>query len=299
MQRGHNRRFAMAEDLPEQRDRRPLDDSWWEGKRPALESINVPALVCASWSDHGLHTRGSLEGFERIGSHDKWLFTHGRRKWQTFYSTEARDVQRRFFDRYVKGENNGWERTARVRLEVRKTRDEMAIRSEDHWPLAAVRYQPLYLDAAAGRLVLARPSGPAAARYQPTRARGNDRVLFSYRFEADSELTGSMALKLWVSTSVGDDLDLFVVLRKRDGAGKEVYFYGYNGFNKDGVAKGWLRASHRETDPTRSRPGRPWHTHRAREPLTPGQIVPVENRSAVVQHLLRIGFDAQPGDPWA
>src|SRR5262249_36102384 len=66
MQRGHNRRFAMAEDFPRERDNRPLDDAWWERKRPDLAAIDVPALVCASWSDHGLHTRGSLDGFERI-----------------------------------------------------------------------------------------------------------------------------------------------------------------------------------------------------------------------------------------
>lgn len=42
------------------------------------------------------------------------------------------------------------------------------------------------------------------------------------------------------------------------------------------MAKGWLRLSHRETDGRRSRPGRPWHTHRQRQPLTPGEVVPVE-----------------------
>jgi hypothetical protein len=68
LQRAHNRHFAMAENLLEERDRHPFDDGYWASKRPALERIEVPALSCASWSDHGLHTRGSLEGFERIGS---------------------------------------------------------------------------------------------------------------------------------------------------------------------------------------------------------------------------------------
>ena len=63
-----------------ERDARPLDDDWWASKRPDLERINTPALVCGSWSDQGLHTRGSLIGFERIGSDQKWLFTHGRRE---------------------------------------------------------------------------------------------------------------------------------------------------------------------------------------------------------------------------
>ena len=104
MRRGHNKRFPMAEDFPAERDARPFDDDWWASKRPAFDMIDVPALVCARWSDHGLHTRGSLLGFEKINSKQKWLFTHGRRKWETFYSDEARTTQRRFLDHFLKGE---------------------------------------------------------------------------------------------------------------------------------------------------------------------------------------------------
>jgi predicted acyl esterase len=85
-----------------------------------------------------------------------------------------------------------------------------------------------------------------------------------------------MTLKVWVSTTDGDDLDLFVVVRKFDTDGREVCFPGYNGFARDAVAKGWLRASHRALDLSLSRPGRPWHTHRAAEPVSAGEIVPVE-----------------------
>lgn len=37
------------------------------------------------------------------------------------------------------------------------------------------------------------------------------------------------------------------------------------------MAIGWLRASHRELDPVRSEPYRPWHPHSGRQPLTPGE----------------------------
>jgi hypothetical protein len=57
---------------------------------------------------------------------------------------------------------------------------------------------------------------------------------------------------------------------------KKCSLYGYNGFAHDGVAKGWLRVSHRELDPERSRRGRPWHTHRQHQPIQPNEIVPVE-----------------------
>jgi predicted acyl esterase len=276
MKRGRNRRFVMAEDFLQERDRHPLDDGYWATKRPALDRIDVPALVCANWSDHGLHTRGSLEGFERIGSSRKWLVTHGGRKWETFYAPDTRALQRRFFDHFLKGEENGWERTPRVRLTVRRSREAHEIRSEAAWPLARAAYTPLYLDARVGALSEQPSVEPGAAFYVPRRRGTGGRVSFVHRFEHLTELTGGMTLRLWVSTSEGDDLDLFVVLRKFTADCGEVFFYGYNGFARDALAKGWLRVSHRELDPALSRPGRPWHTHRAAQPVRPGEIVPVE-----------------------
>ena len=276
MIRGHNKRFALAEDFLRERDARPLDDDWWASKRPDFERIDVPALVCANWSDQGLHTRGSLLGFEGLGSRQKWLFTHGRRKWETFYSEEARNTQRRFFDRFLKGEANGWDETPRVRLEVRESLTRWSVRGEQEWPPARIAYTPLYLDAAAGTLVPQPPTEAHQVRYATGEKPSPDRASFSYRFEAATELTGTMSLKLWVSTSAGADLDLFVKVRKFDAAGHEVFFLGYNGFERDGVAKGWLRVSHRAMDPLRSRPGMPWHSHRSADPVRPDEIVPVE-----------------------
>ena len=276
MKGGHNKRFALAEDFLRERDARPLDDAWWAGKRADLGAIDVPALVCASWSDQGLHTRGSFLGFERIGSVQKWLYTHGRRKWETFYSAEARQTQRLFFDHFLKGEPNGWAATPRVRLEVRQSRSEYVVRHETEWPLARRRYVPLYLDGKKRALGPKPVANTKRVRYAPHKRARFGRASFSYRFASDTELTGSMTLKLWVSTTAGTDIDLFVTLRKFDPRGREVFFYGYNGFARDGVAKGWLRVSHRELDLQRSRPGMPVHSHLCAQPIRPGDIVPVE-----------------------
>jgi predicted acyl esterase len=100
--------------------------------------------------------------------------------------------------------------------------------------------------------------------------------VFSIRFDRTIELIGGMRLKLWISTSEGDDLDVFVVVRKLDSSGREVFFSGFNGYERDAVAKGWLRASHRELDLSRSTPLRPWHTHARIQKLRPGEIVPME-----------------------
>lgn len=67
-----------------------------------LESITVPALICASWSDQGLHNRGSIEGYMQISSKKKWLFTHGRPKWSTYYSEEGLSFQKELFDYFLK-----------------------------------------------------------------------------------------------------------------------------------------------------------------------------------------------------
>jgi predicted acyl esterase len=88
-----------------------------------------------------------------------------------------------------------------------------------------------------------------------------DRARFGHRFAADTEIVGSMALSVWLSTDDADDADVFVVIRKRDAAGNAVGFYGYNGYRSDAAAKGWLRASHRELDPVRSLPNRPVQRH--------------------------------------
>jgi hypothetical protein len=54
-----------------------------------------------------------------------------------------------------------------------------------------------------------------------------------------------MRLRIWVGTSEGDDLDVFVVLKKLDATGSEVFFSGFNGYERDSVAKGWLRVASR------------------------------------------------------
>jgi predicted acyl esterase len=271
---GRNRRFPLAEDFLHEQAAHPLDDEYWTSKRPILENIEVPALVCASWSDHGLHTRGSIEGFERISSKKKWLFTHGRKKWETFYGEEALGWQKRFLDHFLRDVDNGMDRVPQVRLEVRKAFYQQEVRSEQSWPPASIQPMLLYLCANTGTLQRDPVASEGKVQYLSTSPNG--RAVVSYRFERAVELIGGMRLKLWVSTSEGDDMDMFVVLRKLDSTGSEVFFSGFNGYESDGVAKGWLRASHRELDSFRSTPLRPWHSHARIEKVHSGDIVLIE-----------------------
>ena len=61
-----------------------------------------------------------------------------------------------------------------------------------------------------------------------------------------------------------------------------------------------LRASHRKTDPERSFPHRPWHTHDEEQPLTPGEPVDLDVEiwptCMVFKRGHRIRLDIQPRD---
>jgi predicted acyl esterase len=98
-----------------------------------------------------------------------------------------------------------------------------------------------------------------------------DGVTFSTpALEREVEITGPIALKLFISSSTAD-ADIFAVLRVVDPDGKEVVFQGALDPHTP-VAQGWLRASHRKLDAQRSLPYRPYHTHEEKQPLVPGEV---------------------------
>jgi hypothetical protein len=124
--------------------------------------------------------------------------------------------------------------------------------------LAFGHYRELYRDAAA-RTLCPEPT-PQRSRVSCDATSG-EQVSFDHRFGARAELTGQMRLKLWVSTDHGDDLDLFVAIKKLDADGGEVCFEGRENHAGGPVSKGWQRVSHRALDAARSRPCQPVLSH--------------------------------------
>ena len=249
----------------------PLIDDYWRSKEFDLEAIRQPAYVVASWSDQGLHLRGTIEAWRRIGSAEKWLEIHGQKKWAHYYLPQSRARQLAFFDHYMRDRPTSLPAWPKVRIEVRDRHGVAEERAENEWPLARTKYRRLALDAATGAMSEAVPA-EAEARY-PAR---EGRVSFDHRFAEDTEITGHASLTLWVEAEGSDDLDLFVALQKIDAAGEPVGFTFYAFYENGPIALGWLRASHRALDPVRSRPERPVHPHLFEERLAPGECVPVE-----------------------
>lgn len=255
----------------------------------ALDQVAAPALICASWSDQGLHTRGSFEAYKQIPSEQKWIFNHGRAKWDVFYSDEAIAAQQQFFDHFLKGEDNGMDEVRSIRLEVRESLKEYRVRYEDEWPIARTEYRELYLDAASGTLGGELPAEAAVADYAPL----SEAATFTLTFDEDTELTGNMKLKLWVSTTEGTDMDLFVGIEKLNAQGEAVHFHGKAGFAETPAALGWLRVSERSLDLDRSTSWQPWLSHDNPQPITPNEIVPVEVEILPSSTLFRAGESLQ------
>jgi len=252
----------------------PLYDEYWASKECDLEAINVPAYVVASWSDQGLHTRGTLEAYKRMQSKQKWLEVHGRKKWMYYYEPANVERQRTFFDHFLKAPGTSVPAWPKVLLEIRERANGGEMRAEKEWPLARTQYRKLYLDASTALLRDAPVAAASEARYDPKSADGC--AVFDYTFKEETELTGHMKLHLNVEAIGADDMDLFVAIQKLDKNDAYVPFVFYAMLENGPVALGWLRVSHRELDPVRSTPQQPFHTHEREQLLKPGQRVPVD-----------------------
>jgi predicted acyl esterase len=246
----------------------PLDDAYHEERSPQWDKITVPLLSAANWGGQGLHPRGNFEGYVRSASKDKWLEAHGLEHWTEFYTDYGVKLQKRFFGHFLKGENTGWTMQPRVKLLVRQV-DRFVERDEAEWPIPRTQWTKYYLQPD-GRTLST--SIPGAAATLPFKAMSDGLTFVSAPLAAATEITGPSALKLRVSSSTAD-ADIFAVLRVFKPDGDELLFMGAIDPHTP-IGQGWLRASHRKTDPALSRPYRPYHAHDQTQPLTPG--VPVD-----------------------
>jgi len=244
-----------------------FDGQYYRARSPRYEDVQVPLLSAGNWGGGGLHLRGNVEGYVHAASPHKWLEIHGGNHWTRFYSDEGVELQRRFYDFFLKGEGD-WGDEPPVHLQIRHPGEVFIDRKENEWPLARTRWTPLHL--AAGDLSLSAEAPPVetAATFE---ALGSGLDLRTAPFTEVTEITGPLACHLWISSNQSD-ADVFVVLRLFDPDGVEVLFEG----SVDplmALTQGWLRASHRELDPRKSLPYRPYHPHERELPLTPGEPV--------------------------
>lgn len=260
------------EDQPRMIATHLIKDAYWENMAARLEKIQVPAYVVASYTNP-VHTHGSFAGFMRIATKDKWLRVNNTNEWYDLYSPKYRAELLAFFDRYLKGMDNGFEKTPRVRYSVLDsggTAERVDVPAEN-WPLPETTLKRLYL-AEDGRLTESLSTNASSMQYDS--ASGS--VKFRYVFPENADVVGYMRAKLWMETPESDDMDVEVVVRKVSPTGEALHRPIPEFIAPDAVATGRLRASMRELDAKRTTELEPFYVYKHPKKLRPGERVPLD-----------------------
>jgi uncharacterized protein len=294
---GHNGK----EDIVTEAERYPLMNDLWENKIPRFDRITVPAYVVASYSNT-LHAAGTFRAWRRMASQEKWLRIHNSQEWPDYYDKDNVEDLRRFFDRYLKDEDNGWEQTPRVRYSVLDLEggDRVGV-SSDEFPPKDVTSVKYYLDGRSRVLDTAAPTDEVTAVY--VAGSNPDAVSFVMRFDQETVLVGYPKARLWVEARGADDMDLFVLVQKLDAYGTPLQQFTVP--NQGAMAQdvtergasilrykgsdGRLRVSMRHLDEKLSTDAVPAHSFDQIEKLSPGEIADIEI------DLLPIGLAFRPG----
>lgn len=262
--------YGRLEDQPRMIVEKPFMCDYWEDKAAKVENIEIPAYVVASYTN-AVHTHGTFAGYRRMASKEKWLRVHNTQEWFDYYTPENVEDLRRFFDHYLKGIDNGWENTPKVRLSVLNPGGQDIVgRDENEFPLARTKYRKLYLSATDSTLLATLPTDTATNAYLSTA--DNAKITYRYRMEQPTEITGYMKLHLWVSAPDNDDMDLAVRVEKLSKDGKPLPD------KTDAIiaATGMMRVSMRQIDKAKSTEAEPYYPFTTEQKLKPGEIVPVE-----------------------
>jgi predicted acyl esterase len=284
--------LGQIEDFQAMAEREPLLSPYWQDKIARIEQIEIPSYVVGSWTNF-VHTPATFDAWNRLGSKQKWLRVHNSMEWPDYYRHQE-DLLK-FFDRYLKNLDNGWEATPAVRLAVcgAEGRDEVD-RPMAEFPPREIAHIALHLSAPDGRLTQTRPTATSEIRCTGPK----DELTFDFSVHGQSEVLGFSKLRLWVQLHDATDQDIFVALERLDTKGRKIAVrtipvpnkgleWAMRQLHRTGLlrplnllfptaVKGQLRVSHRVLDDMRSTADRPYHSHLSEVPVKPGEIVPVE-----------------------
>jgi hypothetical protein len=290
------------EDIIAEAEQHPLIDEFWADKIPELEKIQVPAYVVASYTNT-LHAAGTFRGWRRIASQNKWLRIHASQEWPDYYEPENVEDLRRFFDHYLKDDDNGWQETPRVRYSVLDLVGPARTRiPAGEFPPEDAEDVRFYLHGGPRALSLSESAAPIGASFDATAEPAQ--VSFVRRFDTETTLVGYPKAHLWLEVENTDDADLFLLLQKlapngtplleftvpNQGARIQDATEGTATVLRYRGAPGRLRLSLRHLDANRTTPSIPEHTFDQIEKLSSGEVVDVEIS------LLPVGLVFRPGE---
>ena len=281
---GQNQREDIVTEVHEN----PLVNKLWEDKAAQFDRVTVPSYVVASYTNT-LHTAGTFRAWRWIAAEEKWLRIHNTQEWPDYYDEKNTDDLHRFFDYYLKGVDNGWKQTPRVRYSVLDLEGgDLVDQPAAEFPPQDVTDTKYYLDGRFRTLSTEPPSGGEKVAYDaqayPAQAS------FTVRFDQQTTLVGYPKAHLWVEADGSDDMDLFLVAQKLDRYGTPLSQFtvpsrsallqdlterGATVLRYKG-SPGRLRVSARHLDEKLSTDSVPAHTFDRVQKLSPGEVADVE-----------------------
>lgn len=282
------------EDFEEMYRRSNVSSAFWEDKRADISRVQCPVFIRGS-DVSSIHTMGSIRGWLEVPHSNKWIQWGSKQEWYELYSVpESNEELGLFFDRYLKGKENGWEKTPKVRWSALQFGDREAIDDivlED-FPAPSTEYREFFL----GENKQLCASTPAKTLQLSYNSEDRHSIAeFNYTFENSRRLLGLPKAVLYMSCEDRDDFTVFVILRKKDKNGKDLMHLNFPfhatpiksideipeeeqaSLNLHLGSVGILRASHREIDSSKSiHPQFPFHPHKRQQKVAPGTIVKLE-----------------------
>ena len=233
----------------------PYDGPYWDVRRLKYDTIKVPGYIGACWGMYGLHLNGAFRSWENLNVPKKMIIAPPAYLDRPLYQLQYESL--RWFDYWLKGMDTGIMDEAPIRLFIMGAHD---WKEADEWPLPQTKWTPFFLH-----------ENGLLHEHLPHVDEGSDtfndspwgRGFLEYcspRLVDNTEVIGPIVLNLYASSTDSEAL-WFVSLREVDSQGNEKI-----------LTRGWLRGSHREVDPQRSKPWAPYHPHTKSEPLVPGKI---------------------------
>jgi predicted acyl esterase len=236
---------------------------WERSGYTKFDRIKVPSYLLSRWTAWAIHLPGAFSAYRHINAPKKLMITIPEsgvgfnRPWH-----ENHDLVLRWYDHWLKGINTGIIDEPPIKILVQGINQ---FRFENEWPLARTRWTKFYLRTTG--LLAGEPPGEDEKHDDfantPWLKPGETVPSLKYRtavFTEDVEVTGPIALYLYASIDT-DDTNWMVEVRDVDKDGQEKL-----------VSMGWLKASHREIDTTKSQPYQPFHPHTRMLAIKPGEI---------------------------
>ena len=234
----------------------PLDNEYYRERSVDYNrGCKVPGYFGACWGVHGLHLPGALRSFENWNGPRKLTIGPPIYLDRPFYQYHMEAL--RWFDHWLKGNDTGMMEEPDVNLFVVGSGQ---WKSAASWPLPESRFTRFYLHENGEMSEREYMEGEGNTSFADSPYKREDLEFWSYKMVEQTEIVGPMVLNLHASTTDNEAL-IYVSILHRDASGKETL-----------LTRGWLRGSQRATDPERSKPWQPWHSHDKREPLEPGKI---------------------------